>query len=135
MKLVVTVLEDTCDAAMRAIRAIELAHDMVEVRAERFPSIDFGALRAATQKPMILTWRGAPHPGPLPVRRGEGTYVDVEWHDGVTIDDPATTVISHHDYEGVRNVETIMAKMRALNCAGTPSSRPRHETSRERTPA
>ena len=120
MKLVVTVLEETCDAAIAAIRAIELPHDMVEVRAEGFANaIDFGALRAASDKPMILTFRGAPHPGPLPEWRGEGTYLDVEWHEGVVVDDPARTVISHHDYEGVTDVEEIMAKMRAMGCAYT----------------
>ena len=75
MKLVVAVLEETCERAVEAIRAIALPHDMVEVRAEQFPSLDFDALRAATDKPMIFTWRGAPHPDPLPVRRGEGLWM------------------------------------------------------------
>ena len=119
MKLVVTVLEDSCDRAVEAIRAIALPHDLVEVRAERFPSLDFDALRGATTKPMIFTWRGSPHPSPLPVRPGEGTLVDVEWREGLTIDEPAHTVLSHHDYEGVADVERIMAKMRALGCAYT----------------
>jgi hypothetical protein len=45
--------------------------------------------------------------------------IDVEWREGVTIDDPSRTVISHHDYEGMRDAETIMARMRALGCAYT----------------
>ncbi len=45
--------------------------------------------------------------------------MDVEWREGVTVDDPASTVISHHDYDGMTGVETIMAKMRAVNCAYT----------------
>ena len=122
MKLVVAVLEETCDAAVRAIRAIALPHDMVEVRAEQFPSIDCEALQAATQKPMILTFRNAPQ-RIVPEWRG---LVDVEWREDLKIEDPSRTVISHHDYEGMRDVENIMAKMRALNCAYTKLSATPH---------
>ena len=115
MKLVVTVLEETCEAAVEAIRAIVLPHDLVEVRAEQFPSIDFEALQRATEKPLILTYRNAPRPN-LDGWRG---LIDVEWHDGVAVVHPERTVISHHDYEGVRDVEAIMTKMRALGCAYT----------------
>lgn len=119
MKVVVTVLEDSWDAAVRAIRAIALPHDLVEVRAERFPSLDLGAIRAATAKPVILTFRGAPPPGPLPEWLGPDSLIDVEWHEGVAIDDPSRTVLSHHDYEGMRDVEAILTKMQALGCAHT----------------
>lgn len=115
MKLVVTVIEETCDAAVRAIRAIALPHDMVEVRAEKFPSLDCDALQAATNKPIILTFRNAPRVS-VPEWRG---LIDVEWREGVMVDDPSRTVISHHDYEGMRDAEAIMAKMRALGCAYT----------------
>jgi len=155
MKLVVTVLEETCDAAIAAIRAIELPHDMVEVRAEGFAgAIDFEALRAATAKPMILTYRSAgfenvgrgfspPPPGmgglkPRPTF-GNAAFqagidlVDVEWHEGVVIDDPSRTVISHHDYDGVTDVEAIMARMRALGCAYTKlAATPRNFADNER---
>jgi 3-dehydroquinate dehydratase type I len=139
MKLVVTVLEDSCERAVDAIRPIRLPHDMVEVRAERFASIDFETLRAATEKPLILTWRRAPRsagilpaapPASSPQDAGGAAawkaafrsgidFIDVEWREGVTIEDPARTVLSHHDYDGMTDVETIMAKMRALNCAYT----------------
>lgn len=115
MKLVVTVLEESCEAAVRAIREIRLPHDMVEVRAERFPSLDCEALQAATAKPVILTFRNAPRRD-VPEWRG---LIDVEWREGITIEDPTRTVLSHHDYEGMTDVETIMAKMRALHCAYT----------------
>ncbi|HET8773689.1 MAG TPA: type I 3-dehydroquinate dehydratase, partial [Thermoanaerobaculia bacterium] len=115
MKLVVTVLEETCEAAVRAIRGIGLPHDMVEVRAERFPSLDCEALQAATAKPVILTFRNAPRRD-VPEWRG---LIDVEWREGITIADPARTVLSHHDYDGMADVEAIMAKMRALGCAYT----------------
>jgi 3-dehydroquinate dehydratase len=158
MKLVVTVLEETCDAAVAAIRALELPHDMVEVRAEGFADIDVHALRAATDKPMILTFRSEssgnvgrgfspppPGEGGLKPRPTFGTsvvkaalvagidYVDVEWGENVVVDDPARTVISHHDYEGVTDVEEIMAKMRALRCAYTKlAATPRNFSDNER---
>ncbi|MGZ8709861.1 MAG: type I 3-dehydroquinate dehydratase, partial [Thermoanaerobaculia bacterium] len=135
MKLVVTVLEESCESAIEAIRAIALPHDMVEVRAERFEAFDFDTLRAATAKPMIFTWRGAPRSaGILPAAtpassrqdaalratlRAGIDMIDVEWREGIVIDDPARTVLSHHDYEGMTDVEAIMAKMQALGCAHT----------------
>lgn len=129
MKLVVTVLEESCEAAVRAIRAIALPHDMVEVRAERFADIDCDALQAATTKPMILTFRNAPRRH-VPEWRG---LTDIEWREGITIDDPEHTVISHHDYEGVTDVEAIMAKMRTLNCAYTKlAATPRNFADNER---
>ena len=89
MKLVVTVLEDSCEAAVRAIRNIALPHDVVEVRAERFDAIDAEALQGATTKPMILTFRNAPRRD-VP---GWRELIDVEWHEGVVVDEPSRTVI------------------------------------------
>ncbi len=128
MKLVVTVYEETCEGAVAAIREIAGEHDMVEVRAERFPSMDYDAIRGATAKPIILTFRSAVGL-PAPVgrmtelaasSRGAGIdFIDVEWHEGITIDEPRRTVISHHDFDGMTDVEAIMEKMRALGCAYT----------------
>jgi 3-dehydroquinate dehydratase type I len=115
MKLVVTVYEETCDAAIAAIRDLALPHDMVEVRAERFPSLDCAALRAATAKPMILTFRG----GRTPVSALDAgiDFIDVEWPQVAEV--PERTVYSHHDYEGMRDVEAIMEQMWARACAHT----------------
>src|SRR5206468_478898 len=86
MKLAVTIYEETFDAALRAIRALNAAdHDMIELRAERLGAIDVRALRAATPKPIILTHRGA---------RADETeignaleagidFIDVEWRAGL----------------------------------------------------
>lgn len=132
MKLVATVLEETCEEAIEAIREVRLPHDMIEVRAERFPSIDLPALRAATSKPILLTYRsaGTPDAGIVGDRRrpplhGDARHaldagidlVDVEWPNRVDV--PERTVLSHHDFEGMRDVETIMAAMRAARCAYT----------------
>jgi 3-dehydroquinate dehydratase type I len=119
VKLFVTIYEETCAAAIDAIRALPREHDGVEVRAERFPSIDLNAIRAATEKPIILTYRGSVVPD---VRRALAAgidFVDVEWREGVDVLVPERTVISHHDYEGMHDVESIVQKMDALGCAHT----------------
>lgn len=117
MKLIVTILEETCDAAVDAIRAIRLEHDGVEVRAERFPSIDFQAIRSATAKPVILTYRGVPQRRLDDALRAGIDLIDVEWRDDVEIDHPERTILSHHDYEGMREAGEIVEKMRARGCA------------------
>ena len=58
MKLFVTILENSPELAIEAIRRIDADHDGVEIRAEKFESNDFAALRAATRKPIIFTRRG-----------------------------------------------------------------------------
>jgi 3-dehydroquinate dehydratase type I len=119
MKLFVTILEETCEAAIAAIRALRHEHDGVEVRAEKFPSIDLDAIRAATEKPIILTYRGARAPDVRLALQAGIDFVDVEWRDGVEIEVPERTVLSHHDYEGMRDVESIFEQMRARRCAYT----------------
>ena len=119
MKLVVTIYEATLDAALDAIRALPPEHDAVEVRAEQLPSIDLQAIREATSKPIILTYRGSRVPD---VRAAVGAgidLVDVEWHEGVEVLVPERTVISHHDYEGMRDLESILQEMRGLGCVQT----------------
>ena len=115
MKLVATVFEQTCPAAVDAIRAIALPHDLVEVRAEKFPSIDYAALRAATEKPIILTYRGGVTPTDALDAGIE--FIDVEWPNRPEV--PERTVYSHHDYEGMHDVEAIMEGMWARGCAHT----------------
>jgi shikimate 5-dehydrogenase/3-dehydroquinate dehydratase len=133
MKLVVTVYEATCEAAIAAIRAISLAHDGVEVRAEKFPSIDLNAIRASTTKPVILTYRGSRVPDVDEALEAGIDLVDVEWHPGVRVLRPERTVISHHDYEGMRDVEAIWGEMCALECAHTKlAATPRNFAENER---
>lgn len=119
MKLFVTILEETADAAIDAIRALRPKHDGVEVRAERFPSINLDAIRNATTKPIILTYRGSRAPDVSAALRAGIDFVDVEWQEDVEIAVPERTVLSHHDYEGMRDVETIVANMHARGCAHT----------------
>jgi 3-dehydroquinate dehydratase type I len=124
MKLVATVLEETCEAAIAAIRAVNLPHDMIEVRAERFPSIDLAAIRAATSKPIILTYRSVggrerpPHHADARQALEAGIdFVDVEWPDRAEV--PGRTVLSHHDFDGMHDIESIMSGMKAAGCAYT----------------
>jgi shikimate 5-dehydrogenase/3-dehydroquinate dehydratase len=119
VKLFVTILEETADAAVDAIRALRDDHDGIEVRAENFPSIDLHAIRAATSKPIILTYRGARVPDVAAALNAGIDFVDAEWHEGVEVLAPERTVLSHHDYEGMRDIESIVQKMQAHRCAHT----------------
>ncbi len=119
MKIFVTIYEETADRAIDAIRALPAEHDGVEVRAEKFPSIDLQAIRAATDRPIILTYRGSRVPDVDAALNAGIDFVDVEWREGVEIARPERTVLSHHDYDGMRSVETIMSRMRARGCAHT----------------
>lgn len=120
MQLFVTILEETADAAIDAIRALDRDHDGIEVRAERFPSIDLDAIRAATAKPIILTYRGSRARDVARALDAGIDYVDVEWHERVDVGNrPDRIVISHHDYDGMHDVERIVASMQALGCAHT----------------
>ncbi|MGN6186688.1 MAG: type I 3-dehydroquinate dehydratase, partial [Thermoanaerobaculia bacterium] len=119
MKLVVTILEETMERAIDAIRALTLDHDVIEVRAETFPSIDLDAVRASTTKPIILTYRNMRIPNAREALQAGIDFVDIEWRDDVVIDVPERTVLSHHDYESMRDVESIWSQMLARNCAHT----------------
>lgn len=113
MKLFVTVFD------LDEIRAIDASHDGIELRAENIRDLDLQALRASTEKPIILTYRGSRVPDVKRALDAGIDFVDVEWHEGVEIVAPDRTVLSHHDYEGMRDVEEIFAKMRARGCAYT----------------
>ena len=119
MKLFVAVLEETAEQAIGVIRALQADHDGVEVRAERFPSIDLRAIRAATAKPIILTYRGGRAPDIAGALLAGIDFVDVEY--GTPVDERFRDriVLSHHDYEGMSDVERIAAEMLAQKCAHT----------------
>jgi len=128
MKLAVTIYEETFDAALGAIRglsadhdmALRADHDMVELRAERFGAIDLQALRNATAKPIVLTYRGASAPDPGAAITAGVDFVDVEWSDDLHLElPPERVVLSHHDYDAMPDVEQLLAKMRAFGCAHT----------------
>src|SRR5207244_4151982 len=120
MKLVVTIFESSLDRAVEAIRAVERPHHMIEVRVDAFggPGVDFGALRTATSKPIIVTNRGGA-PVDFAAAYGAGIeLVDVEFGR-----DPGPrrdrVVLSHHDFAAVPDLETLGREMRALGCAQT----------------
>jgi shikimate 5-dehydrogenase len=111
MKLVVTIYERSAAAAIEAIRALRLPHDMVELRVDAFSgAVDFHAVRAATSKPIIATNRGGA-PVDFDVAYGAGIdFVDVELgHDPGPRRD--RVVFSHHDYEGMPDVERVLREM------------------------
>jgi 3-dehydroquinate dehydratase / shikimate dehydrogenase len=122
MKLFVTVLEESGDAAIRAIRSLGRDHDGVEVRAERFGEHDLRAIRNATDKSLILTYRGQQV---APDRIGQALdagfdLVDVEYHPALRIaSPPGRLVLSHHDFDGMGALEGTVAAMSSLGCAYT----------------
>jgi 3-dehydroquinate dehydratase type I len=119
MMLFVTIHEETFAAALDAIRRLPPDHDGIELRAEHLSSVDLDVLRGATSKPIVLTYRGGRVPDVRLALDAGIDFVDVEWGEGVQIDVPARTIVSHHDYEGMRDVETIVAAMMARGCAHT----------------
>jgi len=116
VKLVTTIYEETFDAALSAMRALDC--DMIELRAEHLGAIDLHALRAATSRPIILTYRGGFAPAPLDAIAAGIDFIDVEWQPGLRLDIPRERVIlSHHDFKGF-DLAPIPA-MRAYGCAYT----------------
>ena len=116
MKLVATIYEETFDAALSAMRALDC--DMIELRAEHLGAIDLHALRAATLKPIILTYRGSSAPAPLDAIAAGIDFIDVEWKPDLRMDIPRERVVlSHHDFEAF-DLAPIPA-MRAFGCAHT----------------
>jgi len=120
MKLVVTIYEPTFEGALEAIRTLDPDHDAVELRAERHGAIDPGALRAATSKPIILTYRGSAVPNLQAAIDAGIDFVDVEFRPGVQLpSNRDRVVLSHHDYDGMGDAEGVLAAMLALGCAHT----------------
>src|SRR5207253_652747 len=91
------------------------------------PSIDLAAIRAATARPILLTYRGSRVPDVRAALDQGIDLVDVEWHKGVDVIAPERTVISHHDYEGMRDVQRIAREMQALGCAYTKLAATPHD--------
>jgi 3-dehydroquinate dehydratase / shikimate dehydrogenase len=122
MKLFVTVFEESFDRALEAIRRIDADHDGVEIRAERFAGgADLHALRAATPKPIIFTRRGLPFDGVVLRDAIEAgiDFVDVEYEPDLSFDHRDRVVLSHHDFEGMPDVEGLVRDMSAMHCAHT----------------
>lgn len=123
MKLFVTIHEETPEQALEAIRLIDGDHDGVEIRAERFGAFDAGAFRAATTKPLILTRRGVPFDAAiLPDALTAGIdYVDIEYSDHMDTNfierHRGQIVLSHHDFAGMPDVESLVRSMSAPGCA------------------
>ncbi len=123
MKLVVTILEKTFDAAIEAVRGIRLDHDAVELRAEALGDVDYGAIRAATGRPLILTHRGRRTDEAM-IRAAISAgidLVDVEFDEALDRSMIARhadrLVLSHHDHEGIPDVEALVEVMRGFGCA------------------
>lgn len=123
MKLFATILEPAFATALDAIRALPAdACDGIELRAEQFDDVDFAALRASTPKPILYTLRGRAIDAATIARALAAgiDLVDVEW--GTTLELAPyreRLVLSHHDYETMPDVESLLRDMRELGCAHT----------------
>src|SRR4051794_15706781 len=121
MKLVVTIHEETPDAAIEVIRGINADRDAIEVRADAFgtKSIDWNAIRAATAKTIIATNRGAGHVDIDAALAAGIDFVDVEWPREVSGN---RVILSHHDYDGMPDIHDLLRRMRAthVKIAATP---------------
>lgn len=124
MRLFVTIAETSLEESLRVLRGIGADHDGIELRAENLGEVDLRAFRAATSVPLLLTYRGGGAIDEATVTRGlEAGFdlVDIEW--SADLDREAVTrhasqlVISHHDYEAMRDVAAIMRDMRSFGCA------------------
>lgn len=118
MQLVVTIYEKTPELAIEVIRALRDDHDAIELRVDAFGgrAVDWAAVRAATTKPVIATNRGG-----APVLDAEVDFIDVEW--GRAIPAGRRVILSHHDFEGMPDVERLVTEMRGaehLKLAVTP---------------
>jgi 3-dehydroquinate dehydratase type I len=122
MQLVVTIHEETPDAAIGVIRALEADHDAIEVRADAFghEPVDWRAFRAATAKPIIATNRGRGHVDIDAALAAGIDFIDIEWPGNVADND--RVVLSHHDYDGMPEVNDLLRKMHArhVKIAATP---------------
>ena len=119
MKLFVTILEETPERAIDAIRRIDADHDGVEIRAERFAQFDLQALRAATPKPVIFTRRGVAYDAKITRDALHAGFdlVDIEFAPAMTLERPERTVLSFHDFELMPDVEALYRDMAALHPA------------------
>jgi shikimate dehydrogenase/3-dehydroquinate dehydratase type I len=121
VKLFVTIAEETPRAAVEAIHRLNADHDGVEVRVERFISHDPAMFREATKKPIILTRRGAPQNATdVEAAIAAGVdLVDVELGPDLGWIAPFSSriVLSHHDFEGMPDVASLLGRMRSFGCA------------------
>jgi 3-dehydroquinate dehydratase/shikimate dehydrogenase len=122
MQLVVTIHEEAPEIAIAVIRALDAEHDAIEVRADAFANhlIDWSAIRKATAKPIIATNRGQGHVDIDAAIEANIDFVDVEWPGNVADND--RVVLSHHDYDGMADIDDLSRRMRAkhVKIAATP---------------
>jgi len=123
MQLVVTIHEETPEIAIDVIRALKADHDAIEVRADAFGNhaVDWNAIRSATTKPIIATNRGHGHVDVDAALAAGIDFIDVEWPAEV---DESRVILSHHDYDGVPDVDDLLRRMRAahVKIAATPQN-------------
>jgi shikimate dehydrogenase/3-dehydroquinate dehydratase type I len=133
MKIVTTIHEPTPAAAVEAIRALPPGSDALEIRFDAFVDDDVAAssyaeLRAASLLPMIATWRSsAARMRPFSRGKIEGVlaagfdFADVEWSPEIEQSSlnalRERVILSHHDFDGIPDVDALLRTMRTYGCA------------------
>ena len=120
--LVVTILENTPEATIAAIRTLPADQDAIEVRVDGFGGrrFDLGEIRRATSKPIILTNRGGEALDIEMALRAGINYVDVEYRPGIDVSHHRhRVVLSYHDDGGMPAVEQLIDSMLPHRCAHT----------------
>ncbi len=129
MQLIATILEETQDGAIAAIRALPSDVDGVELRFEALRGeSDLGALRAASSVPMIFTSRSTPEKrvafdAALLERALAAGFdlVDVEIDGDIDAKfvnaNADRVVLSLHDYQGMPDLAAVIALMAAHRTA------------------
>src|SRR2546428_10019284 len=120
--LVVTILENTPEATIAAIRTLPADQDAIEVRVDGFGGRPFelGEIRRATSKPIILTNRGGE---PLDIEKAVKAginYVDAEYRPNLFFSHHRRQlVLLYHDYEGIPADGGLPQSMLPHCCAHT----------------
>lgn len=109
MQLVVTIYEKTLEKALMECGGLPPPL-MAEIRVDAFGGGDLEKFRGA-KVPLLFTNRGG---DAVAIDFG---LIDVEY--GQTINDPARTVLSFHDFEGVPDLDPLIDSMMALGCRYT----------------
>lgn len=128
-----TIHERSADAAMMSVAMADLHVDGFELRLDALDdpaSMDLGAFRNLSARPMILTRRSASgHDGVVDmqfIERGLNAgfdFVDVEFAPSIAREDLGRyrdrILLSYHDFEGTPDVAALAAEMRSLGCSRT----------------
>ncbi len=130
-RIIATVFEPTIERAVDVVRSLPDGVDGIELRVDRLdlcPSReDYDSVRQATDRELIVTRRTTADYGVVVDQEIDNAmnagfdWIDVEYSPGVR---PAMldryrhkAILSHHDFTGMPDLESLLGDMTALGCA------------------